>query len=81
MIVTKRVLIFLIRCYQITPLVSHCACRCIPTCSEYTIEAISEYGCLKGCYLGIKRILKCRPGGLYGYQPLKGGGMNEKDIK
>ena len=35
------------------------------------IEAIEKYGCLKGLKLGIKRILKCRPGGIYGYQPLE----------
>lgn len=46
-------------------------CRCVPTCSEYMKEAISFYGVKKGTLLGVKRILKCRPGGIYGYQPLK----------
>ncbi len=67
----KKALIFLIKCYQITPLASHSFCRCTPTCSNYMIEAIEKYGCLKGLKLGIKRILKCRPGGIYGYQPLE----------
>lgn len=53
------------------PFSTHQACRCIPTCSEYTKEAISYYGVKKGIQLGIKRILKCRPGGIYGYQPLR----------
>ena len=66
----KQVLIFLIRVYQMTPLESHKLCRCTPTCSEYMIEAIQYYGVKKGVYLGIKRILSCRPGGIYGYQPL-----------
>ena len=35
------------------------------------IEAIDYYGVRKGIKLGIKRISKCRPGGIYGYQPLK----------
>ena len=67
----KKALIFLIKCYQITPLASHSFCRCQPTCSNYMIEAIQKYGCLKGLKLGIIRILKCRPGGIYGYQPLR----------
>jgi len=49
----------------------HQACRCTPTCSEYTYEAISYYGIKKGIKLGLKRILKCRPNGIYGYQPLE----------
>ena len=61
----QKLIIFLIRFYQCIPLSSHSFCRCTPTCSEYTIEAIETYGVLKG-----KRILKCRPGGIYGYQPL-----------
>ncbi len=71
MIRVKKIVIFLIRCYQITPFQSHSFCRCIPTCSEYMIEAITHYGTLKGIKLGIKRILKCRPGGIYGYHPLE----------
>lgn len=49
----------------------HSFCRFKPTCSEYTYEAINEYGVLKGTYLGIKRIIKCNPFGKYGYDPLK----------
>lgn len=36
-------------------------CRFQPSCSEYAMEAIKKYGCLKGCYLAIKRILRCHP--------------------
>ena len=66
----NRFFIFLIRCYQCIPFSSHYACRCTPTCSEYTIEAIEYYGWKKGIIYGLKRIFKCRPGGIYGYQPL-----------
>ena len=65
-----KVAIFFIRLYQMIPFLSHSFCRCSPTCSEYTIEAIEYYGFKKGIILGIKRILKCRPHGIYGYQPL-----------
>ena len=66
----KKFCIFLINLYQMIPFPTHNACRCIPTCSEYTKEAIEYYGVRKGIHLGIKRIASCRPGGIYGYQPL-----------
>jgi putative membrane protein insertion efficiency factor len=44
-------------------------CRFTPSCSCYTLEAVQKYGALKGTFLGIKRILKCRPG-YGGYDPI-----------
>ncbi|MBR1416650.1 MAG: membrane protein insertion efficiency factor YidD [Bacilli bacterium] len=67
----KKILIFLIKTYQITPLHSHSLCRFTPTCSQYMIDAIEKYGVIKGIRLGIKRILKCHPKGKYGYDPVK----------
>ena len=46
-------------------------CKFYPTCSEYTKQAIKKYGCLKGIFLGIKRILRCNPFSKGGYDPLK----------
>ena len=63
----KKLSIFLINLYQITPLHTHSLCRFTPTCSEYTKIKINEYGFIKGVYLGIKRILKCHPFGKSGY--------------
>ena len=36
-------------------------CRFVPSCSEYTYEAVKKYGVIKGLFLGFKRILKCNP--------------------
>ncbi len=57
----KKLLIFLIKTYQKIPSPSHSMCKFQPTCSNYAIIAIDEYGCFKGCYLAIKRILRCNP--------------------
>ena len=67
----KKILILLIKLYQkfISPMFP-AKCRFYPTCSQYTLEAIKEYGANKGTYLGIKRILKCHPFHEGGYDPV-----------
>ncbi len=45
-------------------------CRYTPTCSHYAAQAISQYGVFRGCFLGAKRIINCRPGGGEGYDPV-----------
>jgi uncharacterized protein len=65
------ILVGLIRIYQavLSPLLGP-SCRHVPTCSNYTIEAIREWGALKGTWLGVKRISKCHPWGTSGYDPV-----------
>lgn len=57
----KKILIKMIKAYQKIPGNFHNHCKYIPTCSNYTIEALEEYGFIKGSLLGLKRILKCNP--------------------
>lgn len=57
----KHILIKLIKLYQKIPGNFHNTCKFIPTCSNYAIEAINEYGSIKGSFMSIKRILKCNP--------------------
>lgn len=68
----KKILIFFIKLYrhQISPLKGTSTCRFIPTCSEYALQAVEKYGALKGSYLVIRRILRCRPFGGGGYDPV-----------
>lgn len=67
----KTLIIYLIRAYQITPFIGHKMCRFTPTCSEYMIEAINQYGVIKGIKLGIRRLKRCRPYGDMGYDPVQ----------
>lgn len=60
----------LIKIYQSIPGSWHSSCRFYPTCSNYAIEALEEYGFLKGWFLAIKRILRCNPFGKTGYDPV-----------
>ncbi len=56
-----KLLVKLIKIYQNTPLGCHDHCKFYPTCSNYAIEAINEYGSFKGSYMAFKRILRCNP--------------------
>jgi uncharacterized protein len=67
----KWVAVALITGYQylISPLFPS-SCRYVPSCSQYTKEAILKYGVIKGCYLGGRRILRCHPFHPGGYDPV-----------
>ena len=71
----KKILIVLIIFFQkfISPIFHFLGinCKYYPTCSEYMKQAIEKYGCFKGIFLGIKRLLKCNPFSKGGYDPLK----------
>jgi uncharacterized protein len=44
-------------------------CKYEPTCSRYTVDAIREYGILRGLVLGVWRLLRCNPWSHGGYDP------------
>ena len=62
---------FLIRVYQwtLSPLLGP-ACRFYPSCSQYALEAIERFGCLRGGWLAVKRLSRCHPWHPGGYDPV-----------
>ena len=56
--------------YLVSPLIGP-SCRYLPTCSDYSIEALKTYGFVKGLLFSLKRIMSCHPLGNSGFDPVK----------
>tara|TARA_B100001250_G_scaffold413987_1_gene450099 strand:+ start:369 stop:611 length:243 start_codon:yes stop_codon:yes gene_type:complete len=71
-----KILIKIIKIYQLflSPYLGN-NCRYLPTCSNYFIDCLNEYGIFKGILKGSKRILSCHPfkflGGGQGFDPVR----------
>lgn len=66
-----RGVIFLIQLYRnmISPLRLP-TCRFMPTCSQYAVDALSEYGLLRGGGMALARLAKCGPWHRGGWDPI-----------
>lgn len=69
--ILKKIFILPVKFYQIaiSPILGS-SCRYEPTCSQYMIDAINEWGILKGGFMGMKRLASCAPWGSHGYDPV-----------
>ena len=78
--ILKILLIGLIKIYKIiiSPLIGN-NCRYLPTCSDYFIDCLNEYGLIKGFIKGTKRILSCHPIKFLGWG--EGFGPAKKKVK
>lgn len=67
----KKLFIWPIKLYQLTlsPMLG-ANCRFTPSCSQYMVDAIEEWGPLKGIWLGLRRIGRCQPWGGHGHDPV-----------
>lgn len=67
----KRIALGLIRFYQLTiSQVTSPSCRFVPSCSQYTFEAIEKHGLFWGIWMGVKRLLRCHPFNSGGLDPV-----------
>ncbi|HLN20834.1 MAG TPA: membrane protein insertion efficiency factor YidD [Bacteroidales bacterium] len=55
--------------YTLSPIMGR-GCRHVPTCSQYMLDALRIHGPFTGLLMGIARIIRCRPGGTHGYDPV-----------
>jgi len=67
----QRVALHLLRAYKrlLSPMFPP-ACRYVPTCSEYAMEAIERFGVLGGGAMSLWRLLRCHPFARGGYDPV-----------
>ena len=66
-----RLLALPVRAYRLvlSPWMGH-GCRFQPTCSAYALEALERHGGVRGGWIAVRRIARCRPGGGSGYDPV-----------
>lgn len=69
--VARFVVLRMLRGYKwaISPMLPP-ACRYVPTCSEYAMEAVERYGILRGGWMAMRRVLRCHPLVRGGYDPV-----------
>lgn len=67
----KYVLIALLKVYRavISPLYGQ-VCRYHPTCSAYALQAVTEYGAIRGSWMAVRRLGRCHPWSAGGYDPV-----------
>lgn len=60
--ISQNVVLALLRAYRwaVSPLLPP-ACRYVPTCSEYAMEAVERYGAIRGSAMAAWRVLRCHP--------------------
>jgi putative membrane protein insertion efficiency factor len=67
----KRVVLGMLRGYKwaISPMFLP-ACRYVPTCSEYAMEAVERFGAVRGGWMAVGRVLRCHPLARGGHDPV-----------
>jgi putative membrane protein insertion efficiency factor len=69
--ISKTVVLFILRGYKwaVSPMLLP-ACRYVPSCSEYAMEAIDRYGVARGSVMAIWRVIRCHPFAKGGLDPV-----------
>ncbi len=67
----KKLALTLVKFYQALSASRQHVCRFVPSCSEYSHQAISRHGLIKGSWLTLTRLCKCHPlCSSYGFDPI-----------
>ena len=69
--ISQQAVLGLLRVYRwaVSPMLPP-ACRYVPTCSEYAMEAVERYGALRGSAMAAWRVLRCHPFSRGGVDPV-----------
>ena len=62
----RRAALLVLRGYQASAAKRPSPCRYWPSCSTYAVEAVERHGALRGGWLALRRVLRCRPFGPHG---------------
>jgi len=75
----KAVLVQVLKGYKrwVSPMLPM-ACRYVPSCSEYAMEAIAVHGAARGSWMALGRLLRCHPFVRGGYDPVPHAGCEHK---
>lgn len=78
----KQILILLLKAYRvvISPLYGN-VCRYYPSCSAYALRAVETHGAVKGSWLAGRRLLRCHPWALGGYDPVPGTPEHAEELR
>jgi putative membrane protein insertion efficiency factor len=76
-----RAVVYVIQLYRhmVSPL-RPATCRFVPTCSQYAVDALTEYGLIKGSWLAAARLAKCGPWHPGGWDPIPERGCRTRDL-
>jgi putative membrane protein insertion efficiency factor len=67
----RRIALGAIRVYQVllSPMFGG-SCRFVPSCSTYAAEAVERFGAIRGSWLALRRLSRCRPLAAHGFDPV-----------
>ena len=66
----KTILLALVRLYRLIPKLGPSPCRFAPSCSTYALDALTEYGAVRGTILTLRRLGRCHPFSAGGFDPV-----------
>ena len=74
----QRGALALLRAYQLafSPLYAG-SCRFVPSCSAYAAEAVRRFGVIRGSWLALRRLARCRPLAAHGFDPVPGAASHD----